>query len=332
MRKIFIFLLPLVSLISCGANSSKKISEGLAFTAESESVAAGDVMTSATLGDFNADSAYNFLAKQLSYGPRVPNTDAHRKTGDWLVSELRRHGTKVTEQTAKLRAFDGTILNARNILGQINPEAKDRILLLAHWDSRPWADQDPDLSKRKQPVDGANDGASGVAVLLEIARQLALNPVNKGIDILFVDAEDWGEEGDDDSWALGTRHFVNNLPVEGYNPRFAILLDMVGGKDATFYREYFSEQSAPDVSEALWQAAASLGHGDMFVNKLGTAVLDDHVELIKAGIPAIDIIEYHGEGQGGFNPRWHTTGDTLEGISKATLGAVGNTLITFLYK
>lgn len=314
----------------CSANSSKKISEELAFAAESESAAPGDVMTSATLGDFNADSAYTYLAKQVEFGPRVPNTSAHVKTGDWLVAELKRHGANVTEQKAQLKAFDGTILNARNIFAQINPDAKERVLLLAHWDSRPWADQDPDPQKRTQPVDGANDGASGVAVLLEIARQLSLTPVEKGVDILFVDAEDWGEDGNDDSWALGTQYFVNNFPVKGYNPRYAILLDMVGGEGATFCREYFSEQSAPNVSEDLWQIAAKLGYNDMFLNRMGTAVLDDHVQLIKAGIPAVDIIEYHIDGNSGFNPRWHTTADNLSGISKRTLEAVGKVIMNYL--
>lgn len=308
-----------------------KAREALSFAAESESVAAGDVMTEAPLGNFDADSTYSYLAKQVNFGPRVPNTEAHRKTKEWLVTELSRHGVKVTLQEAKLKAFDGTILEACNIFGQINPDAKERVLLLAHWDCRPWADEDPDPAKRKLPVDGANDGASGVAVLLELARQLAISPVDKGVDILFVDAEDWGEEGDDSSWALGTQYFAANPPVKGYNPRYAILLDMVGGEGAVFCREYFSERSAPQVAEKLWQTAHNLGYGEMFQNRMGSAILDDHVQLIKAGIPAIDIIEYHPEGEQGFNPRWHTTSDNLEGISKETLKAVGNTLATFLF-
>ena len=261
------------------------------FLAESESAAAGDVMTTSTLGDFNADSAYNYLAKQVSFGPRVPNTEAHRKTGDWLTAELKRHGAKVTEQKMQLKAFDGTILDSRNIFAQFNPESKKRVLLLAHWDCRPWADKDPDPDRRTEPVDGANDGASGVAVLLEIARQLAVSPVNKGVDLLFVDAEDWGTDGNDESWALGTKYFVENPVVKGYSPEYAVLLDMVGGEGATFCREYFSERSAPHVSEELWRIAHKLGYEEMFLNRMGSAVMDDHVQLIKAGIPAVDIIE-----------------------------------------
>ncbi|MCH5227069.1 MAG: M28 family peptidase [Muribaculaceae bacterium] len=316
--------------IACGSNSSKAVSENMNFLAESESVAPPDVMESSPLGDFDADSAYYYVEKQVEFGPRVPNTEAHRLTALWLAEQLKRHGAKVTVQNARLEAFDGTILNAKNIFGQINPDAKERILLLAHWDSRPWADKDPDPEKRILPVDGANDGASGVGVILEIARQLKLNPVSKGIDILFVDAEDWGTDGDDESWALGTKYFVENPPLKNYSPQVAILLDMVGGENATFCREYFSERSAPRVAESVWQTAGKLGYGKYFLNRLGTAVMDDHVQLIKAGIPAIDIIEYHPDDDLGFNSRWHTTADNMEGISTETLNAVGSTLLTYL--
>ena len=323
----------LLSLLSaCGAKAGSSTRAEMAFLAESESAAAGDVMTEAPLVDFNADSAYRYVERQVQFGPRVPNSQAHRLAGEWLVNELKRHGFKVTEQTPSLKAFDGTVLNARNIFAQINPEVKDRILFLAHWDCRPWADQDPDPSRRSEPVDGANDGASGVGVLLEMARQLALNPIEKGVDILFVDAEDWGTDGDEDSWALGAQYFANNPPVDGYSPRMAVLLDMVGGKEAIFCREYFSELSAPQLAEEIWQTAASLGYGSMFPNRMGSAILDDHVQLIKAGIPAIDIVEYHPEDDSGFNPRWHTTSDNMDGISKATLDAVGTTLLNWLYK
>ena len=332
-----IAILLAVSLFSCGVSQNKQVKENLALMADAESPAPGDVVTSAPLGGFNADSAYAYLAKQVSFGPRVPNTEAHRLTGDWLVSELKRHGAKVTEQKAQLKAFDGTVLNARNIFARIPEQGKEvsvspngSILLLAHWDCRPWADKDPDPKKRDLPVDGANDGASGVAVLLEIARQLAINPINKPVDILFVDAEDWGEEGDDDSWALGTNYFVENPPIKGYSPDYAILLDMVGGEGATFCREYFSERSAPVIAENIWQTADRLGYGEMFLNRMGSAILDDHVKLIQGGIPAIDIVEFHPDGDTGFNPHWHTTSDTLGQISLTTLQGVGEVVVDFL--
>lgn len=279
---------------------------------------------------FNADSAWTYVEKQVNFGPRVPNTKSHREAGDWLSSELRRHGAKVTEQRMELTAFDGTRLDSRNIFGQYNSEESSRLLLLAHWDCRPWADQDPDESKRSLPVEGANDGASGVGVLLEIARLLSENSPSRGIDILFVDAEDWGTEGNDDSWALGTRYFAENPPVEGYVADEAILLDMVGGKDALFCKEYFSERSAPGLSAALWKAAEEAGHGEYFRDVVGTAVNDDHIELIKVGIPAVDIIEYHPETHK-FNERWHTSSDNMEGLSKETLKAVGETMVRYIY-
>ena len=274
---------------------------------------------------FDADSAYGYVQTMVDFGPRVPNTDAHRKTGDWLEGKLKEFGWTVTPQTATLKAFDGTRLKARNIFAQINPGADDRLLLLAHWDCRPWADEDSDRSKRSQPVDGANDGASGVGVLLEIARQLGLNPTDKGIDILFVDAEDWGSHDAEDSWALGTRYFVENPPVAGYRPTQAILLDMVGSPQARFAHEYFSRKSNPGLIDRVWSAASLLGYERYFTNSAGGAVTDDHVQLIQHGIPAIDIIDYREDM--GFDPVWHTSRDDMRNISPQTLGAVGETLL-----
>lgn len=286
--------------------------------------------TEAKTVSFDADSAYSYVARQVGFGPRVPNTDAHRQCGEWLVGELKKRGLNVIEQRTQLKAFDGTMLNALNIFAQFNPEKEERLLLLAHWDSRPWADQDPDPANHKTPVDGANDGASGVGVILEIARQLALNSHGKGVDVLFVDAEDWGTQGDEQSWAMGARYFMEHLPVENYVPKEAILLDMVGGKDAVFCREYFSEQSAPRLAQSLWGIAESLGYGNLFLNRFGGAITDDHVQLIEHGIPTVDIIEYHPEDDNGFDPDWHTTTDNLAGIDKSTLRAVGETVMYYL--
>lgn len=292
----------------------------------------GDTETADTAVDteverpiFNADSAYGYVQRMVDFGPRVPNTDAHRKTGDWLEGKLKEFGWTVTPQYATLKAFDSTTLKARNIFAQINPDADDRLLLLAHWDCRPWADADPDESKRSQPVEGANDGASGVGVLLEIARQLGLNPTDKGIDILFVDAEDWGSHNDEDSWALGTRYFVENPPVAGYAPSQAILLDMVGSPQARFAHEQFSRRSNPSLIDKVWSAASLLGYGRYFTNSIGGAVTDDHLQLIAHGIPTIDIIDYREDT--GFDPVWHTTYDNMQNISSHTLGAVGETLL-----
>lgn len=308
----------LLGLCSCGVSGKAKTAE----TAESPD------NTTLSAPEFDADSAFYYVKRQVDFGPRVPNTEAHRRAGEWLASELRRHGASVIEQTPVLTAFDGTKLQTRNIFASFNPDAQRRLLLLAHWDCRPWADEDPDPTKHRTPVDGANDGASGVGVLLEAARQMkSLNP-SIGVDILFVDAEDWGAEGDDSSWALGTKYFTANLPYPGYSPEGAVLLDMVGAPDAVFPREYFSQSNATRLNDRFYDCAACLGYGDIFPSTMGSAVTDDHVELLKAGIPAIDIIDYR-EGEG-FCPQWHTTADNMSGISRETLGRVGKTLMLFI--
>lgn len=322
------FIIAMALLMGGACSAGKTGSEDSAAT-DTASVGEGAATVSGSPAVFSADSAYAYVERLMDYGPRVPNTAAHRQAGDWLTATLRGFGWDVTEQQAVLTAFDGTALQARNIFARINPDADDRLLLLAHWDSRPWADQDPDPSKRAEPVLGANDGGSGVGVLLEIARQLKLQGSRKGVDILLVDAEDWGTDNQEDSWALGTRYFVENPPVDGYRPKEAILLDMVGSPDARFGVEYFSLQSNPDLLRRVLDTASRLGHGNYFVNEFGGAVTDDHVELIKHGIPAIDIIDYRYSDQyQGFDPTWHTTHDDMSNISPATLRAVGETIIT----
>lgn len=313
-------VMALTLLISCGAGK-KAVSIEADDNSSAESV-------SKTM--FSADSAYAYVARQVEFGPRVPGSEAHRLCGDWILSKLKESGADVTEQISTLTTFDGTRIPMRNFFARINPNAEKRILLLAHWDSRPWADHDPDPAKRSVPVDGANDGASGTGVLLELARVLAAAEGNTGVDILLCDAEDWGEESNDESWALGARYFAENLPEKGYMPSAAILLDMVGAPDATFMREYFSQLANPALADEIWSLAKQLGYGDLFVNRMGSAVNDDHVELIKAGIPTIDIIDYR-EGSGFFSG-WHTASDNMECISKETLGAVGSVLETYIDK
>lgn len=294
----------------------------------SETVAA-EKKAAVELPAFSADSAYSFVEKQVAFGPRVPNTAAHEKAGRWLESELRRHGAEVIVQKASLEAFDGTMLRASNILGRFDAGKSRRVLLLAHWDSRPWADNDPDEANHSRPVDGANDGASGVGVLLETARLVGAKSPSVGVDILFVDAEDYGSEGDDLSWALGARHFVSNPPVEDFAPEAVVLLDMVGGENARFAREQFSAYYSPGLLNRFWDAAEKAGEGSRFVNEPGGAITDDHLEFQRAGMQAIDIIEYCPDT--GFNPRWHTVADDMSGISAATLGSVGRALVRWLY-
>ena len=312
-------IFPLLALGACGASGKSSSAQASETRSETSAVVAPA---------FDADSAYSYVARQVEFGPRVPNTEAHRRAGDWLVAELRRHGAEVTEQTPVLTAFDGTQLKTRNIFASFKPGEPRRLLLVAHWDCRPWADEDPDPARRKLPVDGANDGASGVGVLLEAARQMKTLDPSVGVDILFVDAEDWGAEGEEDSWALGTKYFAANPPRNGYSPAGAVVLDMVGAPDAVFPREYFSQTNAPALVDAFWSTAGRLGHGDLFPQTMGSAVTDDHVELLKAGIPAIDIIDYR-DGSG-FCPQWHTAADDMTGISRETLGKVGGILLQFV--
>ncbi len=320
MRNIMCIFSVILLLTGCGANGN---------AGSTDSLQTEEVRTRAVPA-FNADSAYSYVKRQTDFGPRVPNTAPHDATAAWLSSELKRHGAEVTEQKADLRAFDGTILKSTNIMGSFNPGMDNRLLLLAHYDTRPWADEDPDDSNHKKAIDGANDGASGVGVLLEAARIFGQQNPETGIDILFVDSEDYGTEGDDTSWALGARYFAENPIKPGYRPAEAILLDMVGGKGAVFPAEYFSRQAAPGLDDAFRAAAARAGHGDMFPRNYGGAVTDDHVELIKQGIPAIDIIDYRVNE--GFCPTWHTMADNIDNIDKESLRAVGETLLHFIYR
>lgn len=322
MRKFTGILIASLLLTGCGAGTQSSAS------ANSETMP--EESTAATAVAFDADSAYAYVEKQVAFGPRVPNSAAHESTAAWLASELRRHGAQVTEQKADLKAWDGTVLKSTNIMGSFNPEMEERILLLAHYDTRPWADQDPDESNHKLPIDGANDGASGVGVLLEAARQFGAHNPGKGIDILFVDAEDYGTDGDEESWALGARYFAENPIKPGYMPAYAVLLDMVGSRDAIFPAEYFSRQHAAWLDDSFRSAADEAGHGQLFPRVFGGGVTDDHLELIKAGIPAIDIIDYRVNE--GFCATWHTLGDNMDNIDRNTLKAVGESLLRFIYR
>lgn len=271
-----------------------------------------------------------YLKRQVDFGPRVPVSEAHRLCADWLASKLRAMGAKVDDATMHTRhPVTGADIAVRNIFAQFNPEASRRVLLLAHYDTRPWADEDSDPANHNSPIDGSNDGASGVAVALEIARLNDHLPAGSGLDILLTDVEDSGSYGNDESWCLGSNLWAQQLPYAPANlPRYAVLLDMVGGADAVFRREYFSELYAPQINDLVWNAARTSGHSDRFINEAGGAVNDDHLPLIRAGIPTVDIIETR---NGGFNPTWHTVSDNFENIDPATLSAVGDVITHLIY-
>lgn len=288
---------------------------------------------------FNPDSAYAFTAKQCDFGPRPMNTPAHEACGKWIVAKFKQYGCKVSLQQTNLKGYDGTMLKSTNIMAQYNPETTTRVLICAHWDSRPWADNDPDSANWRKPILAANDAASGVAVMMEIARQLQQDKkLNIGVDFVCLDAEDWGTPqwanvpDDANSWALGAQYFAANLP-KGYKPRYGILLDMVGGQAAQFYKEGYSMRFAPEIVKKVWQAARQSGYENYFQNGDGGYITDDHLPINQfANIPTIDIIPYYPDcPQSSFGPTWHTIADNMDAIDKQTLQAVGQTIIQTLY-
>lgn len=306
--------------------------------------------TEITAPEFSADSAFQFVAKQVSFGPRVPNSASHVSCGDWLTTTLKTFGATVIEQRADLKAYDGTILKSRNIIASFAPENPQRVLLCAHWDTRPFGDKDADQSKWRKPIDGANDGGSGVGVLLEMARQFQAQAPSVGVDIILFDSEDYGtpefkqDQGPDvlnpnfiTSWCLGSQYFVQNPHVRPYNPRFGILLDMVGSGDAMFNKEKYSSEAAADVINLVWGTASKLGYQEYFYNEEVEGVIDDHVMLNRGGLRVIDIIDTRPQpvamGLGGykFGGYHHTHKDNLDLINKNTLKAVGQTLMQVVY-
>lgn len=275
---------------------------------------------------FNADSAYTFTKAQCDFGPRDMNSQGHEDCLKWIVAKFKQYGCQVEMQKADVTGWDGTTLHSTNIIAHYNPQATTRILFCAHWDSRPWADNDPDSLNWHKPILAANDAASGVAVMLELARVLktkgGLN-ANLGIDFVCFDAEDWGtpqwsdHQDDGSSWALGAQYWAKNLP-KGYAPRYGILLDMVGGQGAQFYREGMSMQYAPEIVKKVWRAARQAGYGSFFPKEDGGMITDDHIPVNQVGnIPCIDVIPYYPTcQQSSFGPTWHTLADDMQHIDK----------------
>lgn len=289
---------------------------------------------------FSADSAYAFCEAQCAFGPRTMNSDAHELCGQWIVGKFRQYGMEVQEQKTVLKGYDGTSLRATNIIASYKPELSERILLCAHWDSRPWADNDPDTANWRKPVMAANDGASGVAVMVEIARLLAAqDSLSIGVDFVCFDAEDWGtpqwseQQDDAGTWALGAAYWSAHPHKEGYTALYGILLDMVGGQGSLFYQELVSKQHAQAVVDKVWKAAETVGYGSFFPKNDGGMITDDHVPVNETlGIPTIDIIAFYPNCvQSSFGPTWHTINDTMENIDRTTLQAVGQTVIQTLF-
>jgi len=323
-----LYLCLIVNLLLCACNS------------ESTQKVQSDTMQVNTpqysVPPVNADALYTFVQKQVDFGPRVPNTKEHENCKNYLVKTLKGFNLKVKEQNTLVTAFDGTQLRATNIIARYKPEKRRRVMLAAHWDTRPFSDNDPDKDNYSKPIDGANDGGSGVAVLLEIAKIIGQQDIPLGIDIVLFDAEDYGSpRGTNvrDSYCLGSQFWAKQMKRNPIKPMYGILLDMVGAKNATFTREGFSMQNAKSIVQKVWKTAHNLGHARYFSNERTSAITDDHYYVSSiAGIPMIDIIEYDHQTDTKFGHYWHTQKDNMDIIDKETLKAVGETVLHVLYK
>lgn len=313
-------LVLLLTIAGCGSETDK----GLQFSAKGR-----------TVPSFSSDSAYQFIQKQIDFGPRVPNTIGHLETRKFLESKLRSYAgsNSVFAQEFKKPSYEGKQLEMANVIAAFNTSAVDRIMLAAHWDTRPRADED--TVRVEDYIAGADDGGSGVGVLLELARIFSENPPPIGIDIVLFDGEDYGTKGDINNYFLGSRHWSLNPPVPGYAPRFGILLDMVGAENAKFPKELYSMAYAPNLVNELWEIADQKGYADYFLNEDGVAIQDDHkIVYENTEIPFIDIIHHYNTGSSDdsvFPKHWHTHQDDMPIISKETLKTVGEILLELIY-
>ena len=329
---IRIFLLTMILLWagSCGNDSiatEEKRTEGQ----ESEPLA---------IPRFERDSAYNFVARQVAFGPRKPNSEGHAACRQWLVDQLSNFGADVIEQSFTATAYTGEELKATNIIGQFNKKAQKRILLAAHWDTRHIADSKLSTERQDEPILGADDGGSGVGVLLEVARNLGANPINNmGVDIVLFDVEDYGDSRDDRSpqqtvptWAMGAQYWSRNMHATGF--KFGILLDMVGAKNARFPKEGNSMEFAGPYTEKVWNLAQRMSYGNYFADVRIGGITDDHLFVNTiAKIPMLDIINVPANGEEQtFGDHWHTHNDNMDIIDKRTLGAVGQVVMAVVYR
>jgi Zn-dependent M28 family amino/carboxypeptidase len=289
---------------------------------------------------FNRDTAFHFIEEQLSFGPRVPNSDGHTACRQWITEILESYGGSVLEQNFNARTYFNQDIQGTNIIGQFNPTYKKRILLAAHWDTRYIAEEDDDVTMRDKPLPGADDGASGVAILLEIARTMKENPINLGVDLIFFDAEDQGEResNNNESWCLGSQYWSKNLHIKNYRPKYGILLDMVGARNAMFNKEnvsglYSHASQVHALYTKVWNLAQGMGKGNYFIDSRISGIIDDHYFVnLYTGIPMINIINKPVGSRQGFGDHWHTHNDDIDVIDKQTLSAVGQVVTAIIYK
>ena len=293
---------------------------------------------------FSGDASLAYVKTQLDFGPRVPGTPAHRRTGDWIVAQMKQRSDTVIVQSWSHVTAKGDTLPLRNILARINPSATQRVLYLTHWDTRPLANEDMNLGNKGLPIPGANDGASGVALLMGIADALKKTKPLYGVDLLFVDGEDYGSfDGYNADSALtkpsdvliGSTYFALHLPSPDYRPIFGLLFDMIGDKDLQIFQESNSVNAAPEVVSRVWSTADELGYGKYFINTVKEGITDDHVPLLKRGLRVIDVIDidYCTEGidcTGTPRNLHHTMQDTFDKVSARSLQAVGDVAVALV--
>jgi glutaminyl-peptide cyclotransferase len=272
--------------------------------------------------EFDGEQAMKDVETQMAFGPRIPNTEGARRCGDWIIARLRATADSVDVQAFNHVTAERDTLHLRNIIGHFEPGRSDRVLYLAHWDTRPHADKDPDPAKRNLPMPGADDGASEVAVLLGIADALKRKPPAVGVDLLCVDGEDYGNFDTDTDVLIGSRYYAKHLPADAH-PLFAVLFDMVGDKDLRIPQEGFSVQRAPEVVERVWAKAQELGYQRYFPATVTGPITDDHVPLLEVGVHAIDVIDLE-------YPYWHTAEDTADKLSVKSLQVVGDVAVALL--
>lgn len=274
--------------------------------------------------EFKGDAAWRYLKAQCAFGPRVPATPSHRDAMRFIVEHLKKNGAQVALQRFSVDdPYGSGELQLTNITASFQPDALVRVMLAAHYDTRPRADQEKVDSLRLQPIIGANDGASGVAVLMEISDLLAEHtPSDIGVDLVFFDGEDYGKEGELEYYLLGSKYFASNL--KGYRPRCCILLDMVGAEGAQIPMEANSLQNAPELTRQLFARAREL-ELNVFVQRTSQPIYDDHIPLLQVGIPAVDLI-------GLPYDHWHTLDDTPDKCSPETLRQVGALIADFIYR
>lgn len=291
--------------------------------------------------DFNSDSSFMFVKKQVDFGTRVPNTMPHVLCGDFLYNSFKKYAEEVIVQDYTKTSFDKKQLRLRNIIASFNPKATKRIMLAAHWDTRPFADMEATEKAKLKAIDGANDGGSGVGVLLEVARAIQMSKVKPtvGIDIILFDGEDYGQPDflklpeQENTWCLGSQYWSENKHKPNYQAYYGILLDMVGGKNAKFAMDGTSRQFAPEIQKSVWNTANKIGYAQYFTYQQSEQIIDDHLYVNKiAKIPMIDIIEYEPSDGSYFSDTWHTLNDNIDNIDKNTLKAVGQTLLQVLYQ